>query len=1202
MSYIPKYILQTESKVSGEVVFANRWNELFNLLITQGDYHAEVLDEIINGTDHGIGFDIDHMNLLNIGTRTHDEIDTDITSNTNTINAVSNNLFLTDMRVAANEVNIASNADAINANAGIIASHDTEIGNLRVDVNAHSVEISDNTIDIADNTADITALAGNVLQLDNTTPYTPTLDYHPLTLKYFEDNGGAGVTDHYQLTNIGVNPHDQIDIQLLRLASTSGVNTGDQDLTPYALKSNVLELDNFIPFTPTEDYHPATKKYADESGGVSDHTLLTNIGTNTHDEIDTHITKMEDVLDTTLEPTGFTNNDAIAVTYDSTTRTVTLNGTFEAYYKGNIVSVLVDGWTSQAHTDAEGRYFLFYDGTQFQFGTTPWEFSDLMIAYVQYNINGTNNICLREVHGFMPWQSHREFHETVGTYKVSGADLSDYTLGSTADKQPDIGSATVRDEDLTTTIPPHTSKLYTHRYLVGAEVRTFTPDQPQIIPVAGNIPYWNENIAGTWVQSPFSNNQYGAVFVIAVPTSTDAESQKFAYLYMQPQQVGALADIQALSTADVYLGDMGQLVSEYVYVSKIIIQMASNNWSIYSVEQITGTLSSQISNPAGNFLTEVVSDDTLSGAGTATDPLTVGIPVTVADRTNLDNLSGVNTGDQESSDFDHNSLQNVSSVNPGVTYGHLNDQTQSIYGEKQFQDDIIINKVVSRFPNARAVPNIEYLDTNFLDKTNTTAYTPTADYHPATKKYVDDNGGGGSGEVNTASNIGTGTGVFAQKNGVDLELKTLKAGDNVTLESDTDSITINSSGGGGIPTDLPSFKVALSANQTGVTQDALIEFDSVEYDTDSAFNTTAHTYTIPVTGRYSFSSQTAYYGTISGNRYGFSLLANGTRISAGSTGAVNTSACYYDQTVEIELTAGDVLTMTASIDAGANLLADSTLTFWSGRLIPDEVAVVEAPVDKTISGTFLGNELDGNNMITIANPYGNIAFTLAIEEYDETFGLWTSVLPSSFFLNTTDSNSLNIVLDDNAGDFRQYRYKFIGSGVADTVEADARYSRLVASQTTTVAVSSVTFNNLDIMADGGCYYVVVNGTHSSGGTQLLTYYNGDTTPANYLRIETASGGAAGASGNTTYNVVADARAGFIDRSGTVNDTIIGLSNGFPHNITLSTLYDSASNSVFQLNYSQVHTVTQANITSITFQANTLQIAAGTCIKIFKRGE
>ena len=31
-----------------------------------------------------------------------------------------------------------------------------------------------------------------------------------------------------------------------------------------------------------------------------------------------------------------------------------------------------------------------------------------------------------------------------------------------------------------------------------------------------------------------------------------------------------------------------------------------------------------------------------------------------------------------------------------------------------------------------------YADTNFLKKTNTTSYTPSGDYNPATKKYVDD--------------------------------------------------------------------------------------------------------------------------------------------------------------------------------------------------------------------------------------------------------------------------------------------------------------------------------------------------------------------------------------------------------------------------------------------------------------------------------
>ena len=57
-------------------------------------------------------------------------------------------------------------------------------------------------------------------------------------------------------------------------------------------------------------------------------------------------------------------------------------------------------------------------------------------------------------------------------------------------------------------------------------------------------------------------------------------------------------------------------------------------------------------------------------------------------------------------------------------------------------------------------------------------------------------GGGGGGESNTASNLGTGKGTFAQKNGVDLQFKSLVAGTNITLGSNDNEITINATGGG----------------------------------------------------------------------------------------------------------------------------------------------------------------------------------------------------------------------------------------------------------------------------------------------------------------------------------------------------------------------------------------------------------------------
>lgn len=54
----------------------------------------------------------------------------------------------------------------------------------------------------------------------------------------------------------------------------------------------------------------------------------------------------------------------------------------------------------------------------------------------------------------------------------------------------------------------------------------------------------------------------------------------------------------------------------------------------------------------------------------------------------------------------------------------------------------------------------------------------------------------GSGEVNTASNLGAGSGVFASKVGVDLQFKSLVAGTNVTLTPASNTITIAATGTG----------------------------------------------------------------------------------------------------------------------------------------------------------------------------------------------------------------------------------------------------------------------------------------------------------------------------------------------------------------------------------------------------------------------
>lgn len=55
----------------------------------------------------------------------------------------------------------------------------------------------------------------------------------------------------------------------------------------------------------------------------------------------------------------------------------------------------------------------------------------------------------------------------------------------------------------------------------------------------------------------------------------------------------------------------------------------------------------------------------------------------------------------------------------------------------------------------------------------------------------------GTGEANTASNLGAGTAIFASKVGVDLQFKTLVAGSGVTISNTGTTVTISSTGGGG---------------------------------------------------------------------------------------------------------------------------------------------------------------------------------------------------------------------------------------------------------------------------------------------------------------------------------------------------------------------------------------------------------------------
>jgi len=338
----------------------------------------------------------------------------------------------------------------------------------------------------------------------------------------------------------------------------------------------------------------------------------------------------------TKEPTGFSSPEDVVLSYDPITRKVTLTGTPEAYYRGKHIKELVSGWESPPHDDVDGHtYFLYYDGASFLWESdgAPF-FTMVLIALVNYGTS--NKYCLRECHGLMQWQSHRHLHTTIGTYKSSGGTLSGVTLLNTtaASRRPDISVAVINDEDIPTTLPALSSKLYTRFRLSGASTPVYTFESADIIALLVNNPYYNQFSSPNWIQTLLPANTVSSVWVYAIPVTSETNSQKYRFLFVQPQwytqsqnssdtaMASALAEELRRNSGELNLGNLSNQLPEYIAIGRIAIEYVSGNWVVGSIQDLTGTRFSQAASPSGNFLSAVSTDGvTILGTGTPTDPI-----------------------------------------------------------------------------------------------------------------------------------------------------------------------------------------------------------------------------------------------------------------------------------------------------------------------------------------------------------------------------------------------------------------------------------------------------------------------------------------------------------------------------------------------------------------------------------------------------
>lgn len=164
-------------------------------------------------------------------------------------------------------------------------------------------------------------------------------------------------------------------------------------------------------------------------------------------------------------------------------------------------------------------------------------------------------------------------------------------------------------------------------------------------------------------------------------------------------------------------------------------------------------------------------------------------------------------------------------------------------------------------------------------------------YNSATSTWLNEPNTGGSGEANTASNLGSGSGVFAQKVGVDLQFKSLVAGSGITLTPAASTITITGSGGGGA--------VDSVNGQTGVVvldTDDIAEGATNLYFTNARASAAAPVQTVDgqtgavvLTSSYAPFSHVgdtgAAHGAVTTSVNGFMSAADKTKLDGVATGA-----------------------------------------------------------------------------------------------------------------------------------------------------------------------------------------------------------------------------------------------------------------------------------------------------------------------------
>lgn len=116
--------------------------------------------------------------------------------------------------------------------------------------------------------------------------------------------------------------------------------------------------------------------------------------------------------------------------------------------------------------------------------------------------------------------------------------------------------------------------------------------------------------------------------------------------------------------------------------------------------------------------------------------------------------------------IDSSTATSATGVEP-VTFGGYIPLTLTIYPSWDGDTALVTKSTFRMYGYSGTIPSIDYMRGKTLFKDNATSFTPTKDYHPATKKYVDDNKYAlPIASADTLGGIKLGEGLSADENGV----------------------------------------------------------------------------------------------------------------------------------------------------------------------------------------------------------------------------------------------------------------------------------------------------------------------------------------------------------------------------------------------------------------------------------------------------